>query len=85
MADLDAELLALAGGDSSDEEDTKPTIDTTKEGSISPPTESPIHNTTKASTTKVVVTPKKTNKMKAGARKRTKKGKRDDSEEEGEA
>ena len=25
MADLDAELLALAGGDSSDEEDTKPT------------------------------------------------------------
>ena len=85
MADLDAELLALAGGDSSDEEDTKPTTDATNGESISSPTKSPVHNTTKALTTKVTATPKKTNKMKAGTKKPTKKGKRDDSEEEGEA
>ena len=85
MADLDAELLALAGGDSSDEEDTKPTVDTTKGESISPPTKSPLHNTMRASTTKTAVASKKPNKIKAGAKKSTKKGKREDSEEEGEA
>ena len=86
MADLDAELLALAGGDSSDDESTKPTTITTKP--VSPPSSAsasaayPID----ALTSKVNATPKTSSKSHSVAR-ATKKSKpnQNDSEEEGEA
>jgi len=73
----DAELLALAGGDSSDEEDTKPTI--TKAVSplpsieISQPTFSGSNSTPRPST------------KRGGSTKTMKKTRKDDSEEDGEA
>ncbi|MCJ1397188.1 hypothetical protein MMC11_000380 [Xylographa trunciseda] len=85
MADLDAELLALAGGDSSDEESPKPTTSTTKVESPQSSDGSPIENANGTSASKAVVPQKKSNKPKAGAKKGTKKTKRDESEEEGEA
>ncbi|MCJ1396371.1 hypothetical protein MMC18_009261 [Xylographa bjoerkii] len=85
MADLDAELLALAGGDSSDEESPKPTTSTTKVESPQSSAGSPIDNANGAFASKAVVPQKKSSKPKAGAKKGTKKTKRDESEEEGEA
>ncbi|KAL9122067.1 MAG: hypothetical protein Q9187_001381 [Circinaria calcarea] len=84
MADLDAELLALAGGDSSDEEDTQPTVIATKVETPGSSAGSPDHGTNAASNSKSNVTPKKATKPKTGAQKNTK-GRKDDSEEEGEA
>ena len=87
MADLDAELLALAGGDSSDDESTKPTTTTTKNESPASSARSPTGNSNGATMGKLGVAQKVSTVTKArvGAKKTTKKGRRDDSEEEGEA
>ncbi|MCJ1385882.1 hypothetical protein MMC17_009006 [Xylographa soralifera] len=85
MADLDAELLALAGGDSSDEESPMPTTNTTKVESPQSSTSSPFDNANGTSTSKAAVPQKKSSRPKTGAKKGTKKTKRDESEEEGEA
>ena len=85
MADLDAELLALAGGDSSDEEDTKPTTTNTKLESPSSSPGSSDRGINGSSANKSSVAQKKTFKSRAGARKSVKKSRKDDSEEEGEA
>ena len=84
MADvLDAELLALAGGDSSDEEDTKPTATTIEADSPSSSLGNPSSNTDGTSANKFAVAQTKAAKMKATAGKRNK-GTKDESEEEGE-
>ena len=87
MADLDAELLALAGGDSSDDESTKPTTTTTKNESPASSARSPTANSNGAIMGKLGVAQKKSAATKArlGVKKPTKKSRRDDSEEEGEA
>lgn len=84
MADLDAELLALAGDDSSGEETSKPT-NTTKEAT--PPHSAAGPSTVKLSDTpanKSNMTAKGTTKVNGNATK-AKKGRKDESEEEGEA
>lgn len=72
----DAELLALAGGDSSDEEDTKPIIKNAVSPlpsiEISQPAASGSNSNPKAST-------------KRGGNKITRKTRKEDSEEDGEA
>lgn len=79
MADLDAELLALAGGDSSDDESTKPTVTAPKPPS--PITSSPEpSNGNKPSSNKRGVAQKSSSRAMAGAS-RSKRVKRDDSEE----
>lgn len=87
MADLDAELLALAGGDSSDDGSTKPTTSTTKNESPASSDLSPTGNSNSATMGKLGVAQKKSavTKARLGPKKTTKKGRRDDSEEEGEA
>lgn len=88
MADLDAELLALAGGDSSDDESTKPTTTATKNESPASSARSPTGISNGSTMGKLLgVAQKKSSVTKArlGAKKTTKKGRRDDSEEEGEA
>ncbi|MCJ1282708.1 hypothetical protein MMC26_002033 [Xylographa opegraphella] len=85
MADLDAELLALAGGDSSDEESPMPTTTTTKAESPQSSSGSPTENVSSTSATKATAPQRQSSKPKAGAKKATKKTKRDESEEEGEA
>lgn len=84
MADLDAELLALAGDDSSDEETSKPTNTTTKAAS---PISTAGPSTAKPSDTsanKSNMATKGTAKVNGNATK-AKKGRKDESEEEGEA
>ncbi len=84
MADLDAELLALAGGDtSSDEEDTTKTH--TKSESPASSATSPAGTQQRDSGTKLGVARKKSIKMTGVVKKAPKKAKREDSEEEGEA
>ncbi len=73
----DAELLALAGGDSSDEEDTKPTI--TKALSPLPSIEISQPNVSGSNST-----PRSSTKH-GGTSKAMKKTRKADSEEEGEA
>lgn len=86
MADLDAELLALAGGDSSDDEDTKPTTTAAKPVSPLSSTGASAAIPNDASTRKVSAAPKTSSKSHGVARV-TKKSKsnQNDSEEEGEA
>ena len=84
MADLDAELLALAGGDtSSDEENTTKTR--TKSESPPPSPTSPAGTQKPDSGIKFGVARQKSTKMTGVARKTPKRPKRQDSEEEGEA
>lgn len=88
MADLDAELLALAGGDSSDDESTKLPTTTTKNESPASSARSPIGNFNGSTMSKLGgVAQKKSavTKARLDAKKTTKKGRPDDSEEEGEA
>lgn len=78
MADLDAALLALAGGDSSDDEGSKPTITANKPPS---PSSSPGPSTTnKTSSNKRGVAQKLSSKGMTGGS-RSKKAKKPDSEE----
>ena len=86
MTDLDAELLALAGGDSSDEEETKPT--SSGEAKASPPpshTAIEVNRMNEASSSKLDMSHKPSIKVNGGASRGTKKARKDDSEEEGEA
>lgn len=73
----DAELLALAGGDSSDEEDTKPTI--TKAASPLPSIEISQPDVTESTST-----PRAINRR-GGSTKAMKKTRKYESEEDGEA
>ncbi len=84
MADLDAELLALAGGDTSSDEETTSKTRNKSESPPSSPT-SPLGTQQRDSGVKVGVARKKSTKMSGGAKKAIKKAKRQDSEEEGEA
>lgn len=84
MADLDAELLALAGGDSSDEEVTKPTTSAAKPVSPHSPSNTSLANVNEPSTSKVNSTPKIPSQSRAGS-KTAKRSKMNESEEEGEA
>ena len=84
MADLDAELLALAGDDSSGEETSKPT-ETIAKATASPNaagSSAVKHNDTSA--TKHSMASKGAAKVNGNSTK-AKKGHKDDSEEEGEA
>lgn len=84
MADLDAELLALAGGDSSDEETTKPTNTIVKVTSPPSSAGSSLGKSNHASTNKSNMASKGSTKANGNAPK-AKKIRKDDSEEEGEA
>lgn len=85
MADLDAELLALAGGDSSDEEESKPTPNDAQDSSITLQATDDITPTDESSLNKSNMASKPSIKLNGGSSKDTKKGRRHDSEEEGEA
>ncbi|KAI9797164.1 MAG: hypothetical protein M1835_001837 [Candelina submexicana] len=87
MADLDAELLALAGDDtSSDEAETKLSTNHIKSESPSSTPRSPTGTSQRdSSSAKAGPAQKKVAKAVGSAKKSAKKGKRDDSEEEGEA
>ena len=82
MADLDAELLALAGGDSSDDEDSKPTITAAKAPFENPSPEASSCN--KLASGRRGVDDKSTAKAGSGAS-LSKPTRKEDSEEEGEA
>ncbi|KAI9813269.1 MAG: hypothetical protein M1827_004211 [Pycnora praestabilis] len=84
MDDMDAELLALAGGDTSDEEDTKLPNKTVKSESPSTP-RSPAEKGNRDTSTKQGVSQKRSTKATGTSKKAIKRGKREDSEEEGEA
>ena len=88
MADLDAELLALAG-DSSDDEGSKPTEETPKPSPTHSSSASPMANINEVSVGKSYSasthTTKHTAQQNGGNNKPTKKDKMNDSEEEGEA
>lgn len=88
MADLDAELLALAG-DSSDDEGSKPTQVNPKPNSTHSSSASPVANINEVSADKSygasTHTPKHTAQENGIDNKPTKKDKMNDSEEEGEA
>lgn len=79
MADLDRELLQLAGDDSSDDEQPQQTTVTTKAEPASPPVPQVTDSANGASSAKANAT------VKAGGKKTTSRGKCDESEEEGEA
>jgi len=83
MDDLEAELLALAGDDSGDQEELPQSPPARSPTPLSP-ADSPVPTTEKPTSPSPVrrgTAQKKMNKAKAGAKKRT----QDDSEEEGEA
>lgn len=85
MADLDAELLALAG-DSSDEEVPQTTVPEIRHDSPPSSGGSPSHLNNSAPALPHSRTTKKPTPMKAKtSTKKVKRGKKDDSEEEGEA
>ena len=76
----DAELLALAGGDSSDDE--TPQQNSNKPKAVSP---LPSIEVSKADSEKAPSGSTKPNRLKGGSNKLGRKGLKDDSEEEGEA
>ncbi len=84
MADLDAELLALAGDDSSGEETSKPITITAKATSPPPVAGPSLAKLGDTSTGNSSMAAKGTAKVNGNAPK-AKKGRKDDSEEEGEA
>lgn len=78
MADLDAELLALAGGgDSSDDEDTGPTLRGGKDGSQSPAAD----NTSSANEVNAKITTRPTITVNGASAKNMKKARNAESEE----
>ena len=91
MADLDAALLALAVDDYSDEQTMKTTVPEIRHDSPLSSGGSPSHLNNGASSSSApahpTATPKKptTTKAKTSTKKKVKRGKKDDSEEEGEA
>ena len=85
MADLDAELLALAGGDSSDEEEPKLTSDDAQDSSVTLQAANDISSTNESSSNKTNMGSKPLITVNGAPSKDMKKGTRNDSEEEGEA
>ena len=85
MADLDAELLALAGGDSSDEEEPKLNSNDAQDSSVTLQAASDITSTNESSSNKTNVGSKPSITVNGASSKDTKKGIKNDSEEEGEA
>lgn len=81
MSDLDAELLALAGGDSSGEEDTKHTPSDARASSPSSPTENEMDSMNRPSSSKPKMPQKPTIKVNGNASRSSRKAKKDDSEE----
>ena len=81
MADLDAELLALAGGDSSGEDDTKHTPSDAKASSPSSPTGHESENMNRASSVKPRMAQNPTIKVNGSVSRNRRKAKKDDSEE----
>ena len=81
MADLDAELLALAGGDSSEDETFDQVNSTTKVDTPSPSIEGPENTTSSASANKAVPSQKKSGKMSQSTKKSAKQSRRAESEE----
>ncbi|KAI9758902.1 MAG: hypothetical protein M4579_002713 [Chaenotheca gracillima] len=86
MADIDADLLALAGDDDSSEDETTQQLDnaTKPESPRSEKSSSPSGKRKRDTSTKPAATKKRVSKP-SGAARRVKARKRDDSEEEGEA
>ena len=84
MADLDAELLALAG-DSSDDEGARPSDTLAKPISSPSPKPSSTPNVNESSEKKSVGGPKSSTNITGTTGKSTKKPRGNDSEEEGEA
>lgn len=84
MADLDADILALAG-DLSDDEGTRPTDTLAKPISSPSPRASSTPNVHESSEKKTFSGPKTSVSATGAASKSAKKGKANDSEEEGEA
>ena len=81
MADLDAELLALAGGDSSGEDDTKHTPSDAKASSPSSPTGHESDSMNRASSVKPKMAQAPTIKVNGSVSRSRRKAKKDDSEE----
>ena len=84
MADLDAELLALAGGDSSDEEEPITSNDA-QDSSVTLQAANDITPTNESSSNKTNVGSKPSITVNGASSKDPKKGLKNDSEEEGEA
>ncbi len=86
MADLDEAILALADGDSSDGEESKPTSPgNARESSPVSDTVTEVNHMNEASSSKLNMSHKPSTKVNGGASRGTKKARKDDSEEEGEA
>jgi len=86
MADLDEAILALADGDSSDGEESKPTSPgNARESSPVSDTVTEVNRMNEASSSKLNMSHKPSTKVNGGASRGTKKARKDDSEEEGEA
>ena len=81
MADLDAELLALAGGDSSEDETFDQVNTTTKIDTPSPSTEGPENTANSTSANKAASSQKKVGKTSQGTKKSVKQSRRAESEE----
>ncbi|KAI4169955.1 MAG: hypothetical protein LQ343_005337 [Gyalolechia ehrenbergii] len=79
MSDLDAELLALAGGDSSDDEGSKP-VNTANKAQSPNSSPEPSHGRNSSSSKRGIA--QKVSSRVAGSASHTKKAKRDDPEEE---
>jgi len=86
MADLDEAILALADGDSSDGEESKPTsLGNARESSPVSDAITEVNRMNEASSSKLNMSHKPSTKVNGGASRGTKKARKDDSEEEGEA
>ena len=81
MADLDAELLALAGGDSSEDETLDQVNTATKIDLPSPSIEGPENTTNSASANKAALSQKRSGKMSQSTKKSAKQSRRAESEE----
>ena len=86
MADLDAAILALADGDSSDGEEAKPTSPGVTKAT-SPPSHTPtdVNRMNEASSSKLSMSRNPSIKVNGSASRTPKRVRKDDSEEEGEA
>ena len=87
MADLDAAILALADGDSSDGEEAKPTSPSATPKATSPPSQpvADVNRMNETSSNKLNMSHKPSIKVNGGPSRAPKKVRKDDSEEEGEA
>ena len=85
MADLDAELLALAGGDSSDEEEAQAPSSDTQGSSATLQATDNITSKNESTSNKLNTTSRPSITVNGASSKDMKKSRKNDSEEEGEA